>query len=134
MYLPNILQNCKFMNVEPRLCIYPTYYINVKELSLCIKLWFSNTYIFSTCWSKPLIFQTLIFSSNRIHSLKYLRFTAFDYKDIEIRKSYFVTKTQFLYEYETLVMYLTNILQYCKFMNVEPRLCIYLTYYNYVNL
>ena len=37
-----------------------------------------------------------ILSSNRIHSLKYLRSTALDYKDIEIRKSKFVTKTQFL--------------------------------------
>ena len=44
-----------------------------------------------------LIFQTWIFSSNRIHSLKYLRSTALDYKDIEIRKSLFVTQTQFLY-------------------------------------
>ena len=29
-----------------------------KELSLCNKLRFSNTYIFSTFWCKPLIFQT----------------------------------------------------------------------------
>ena len=28
-----------------------------KELSLCNKLWFSNTFIFSTWWWKPLIFQ-----------------------------------------------------------------------------
>ena len=30
----------------------------VKESSLCNKLWFSNIYIFSTWWCKPLIFQT----------------------------------------------------------------------------
>ena len=29
-----------------------------KELSLCNKLWFYNTYFFSTWWCKPLIFQT----------------------------------------------------------------------------
>ena len=61
--------------------------IVLKELSLCNKLWFSNTYIFSTGWCKPLIFQTYIFSSNRIHCFKYLRSTALGYKDIEIRKS-----------------------------------------------
>ena len=33
---------------------------NEKELSLCHKSQFSNTYIFKTRWSKPLIFQTLI--------------------------------------------------------------------------
>ena len=31
-----------------------------KELNLCQKLKFSNSYIFSTKWLKPLIFQTLI--------------------------------------------------------------------------
>ena len=30
----------------------------LKELSLCNKLWFYNTYFFSTWWCKPLIFQT----------------------------------------------------------------------------
>ena len=71
-------------------CIFSTQNFVVvltKKSSLCNKLWFSNTYIFFTWWCKPLIFQTWIFSSNRIHSLKYLRSTALDYKDIEIRKS-----------------------------------------------
>ena len=44
---------------------------------------------------KPLIFQTCIIWSNRIHSLKYLRFTTLGCKDKGIRKSEFVTKTQF---------------------------------------
>ena len=43
-----------------------------------------------------MIFQTLIILANRIHSLKYLRSTALGLKDIGIRKSEFVTKTQFL--------------------------------------
>ena len=53
----------------------------------CVINKLTYTYIFSTWWCKPLIFQTWIFSSNRIHSLKYLRSTALGYKDIEIRTS-----------------------------------------------
>ena len=68
-----------------------------KELSLCYKLKFSNPYIFTTGWRRSLIFQTYIIWSNRIHSLKYLRFTTVGCKDIRIRKYEFVTKTQFLY-------------------------------------
>ena len=68
-----------------------------KELSLCHKLKFSNPYIFTTGWRRPLIFQTYNIWCNRIHSLKYLRFTTVGYKDIRIRKFEFVTKTQFLY-------------------------------------
>ena len=44
-----------------------------KELSLCHKSQFSNTYIFTTKWCKPLIFQTYTVWYNRSHSLKYLR-------------------------------------------------------------
>ena len=44
-----------------------------------------------------MIFQTIIWS-NRTHSLKYQRYTALESKDIGIRKSEFVIKTQFLYE------------------------------------
>jgi len=44
-----------------------------------------------------LIFQTWIILSNRIHSLKYLRSTTLGCKDIGIRKSEFVAKTQFLW-------------------------------------
>ena len=58
---------------------------------------FGKTYIFSTLWCKLLIFQTYIIWSNySIHSLK-LRTTTLDCSDIEIRKSDFVAKTQFLY-------------------------------------
>ena len=42
------------------------------ELSLCHKTQFSNTYISKTRWRKPLVFQTLIIWSMRIHSLIYL--------------------------------------------------------------
>ena len=44
-------------------------------MSLCHKL--SNPYIFATRWCKPLIFQTKIIKSNKIHCLKYLRFKTF---------------------------------------------------------
>ena len=43
-----------------------------------------------------MIFQALIIWFNRIHSLKYLRYATFGSKDIVIRKSDFVAKTQFL--------------------------------------
>ena len=68
-----------------------------KELSLCHKNWFSYPYIFLTWWRKALIFQTKVILSNRIHSLKYLGSTTLGCKGIEIWKSKFVAKTQFLY-------------------------------------
>ena len=43
-----------------------------------------------------MIFQTQMIWSNRIHSLKYLSYATFGSKDIVIRKSEFVAKTQFL--------------------------------------
>ena len=46
---------------------------------------------------KSLIFQPYIDQSNRIHSLKYQRFRTLCLKDLGIRKSEFVAKTQFLY-------------------------------------
>ena len=61
------------------------------------KLWFYNHYIFRIQCRKPLIFQTYIIWSNRIHSLKYLRSTTLESKDIGFRKAEFVAKTQFLY-------------------------------------
>ena len=67
-----------------------------KELSLCPKIKLLNPYIFAAWWCKPLIFQTLIIWSNRIHILKYLRFTTFGCSDLGIWKSEFVAKTQFL--------------------------------------
>ena len=66
-----------------------------KELSFYHKLWFYNRHIFSTWWCKPLICQTIIIWSKMIHSLKYLRSPTIKCKDIGIRKSEFVTKTQF---------------------------------------
>ena len=56
-----------------------------------------NHKIFRTRCCKPLIFQTQITWFNRIHSLKYLRYATFGFKDIVIRKLEFVAKTQFLY-------------------------------------
>ena len=64
-----------------------------KELNLCNKIKYLNPNIFRTRCCKPLIFQTLIIWSSRIHSLKYQRSTTFGSKDIVIRKSEFVTKT-----------------------------------------
>ena len=67
-----------------------------KELSLLNKIKYLDLNIFWTRCCKPLIFQTQIIRSNRIHSLKYLRSTTFSSKDIVIIKSEFVAKTQFL--------------------------------------
>ena len=58
----------------------------LKKLSLCHKI---------PC-RKSLIFQTYIIWSNRIHSLKYLRSTTLEFKDVGFRKAEFVAKTQFL--------------------------------------
>ena len=58
-----------------------------KEFSFCNKLEFSNHNIFATLWCKPLIFQTQVFWSSRMHSLKYLRSTTLGCKDIGILKS-----------------------------------------------
>ena len=52
--------------------------------SLALK--FFNPYIFATGWCKPLIFQTLMFLSNRNLPLKYLRSISLGCKDIGIRK------------------------------------------------
>jgi len=54
---------------------FPSTFISspLKELSLCNKPQFSNTYISTTKLCKPLIFQTLIVWYNRSNSLKYLR-------------------------------------------------------------
>ena len=77
--------------------IFVTEFIWKKELSLCRKLNYLNPNIFRTRCCKLLIFQTQTIWSNRIHSLKYLKFTTFGSKDIVIRKSEFVAKTQFLW-------------------------------------
>ena len=68
-----------------------------KELSFWNKFKFSNPYIFTIWRSKQLIFQTYIIWSIWIYSLKYLRSTTLESKDIWIRKAEFVAKTQFLY-------------------------------------
>ena len=59
------------------------------------KLKFLNANILAK-WCKPLICQTQIVLSKNIHSLKYLSFTTLGCRDIGIRKSEIVTKTQFL--------------------------------------
>ena len=78
-----------------------------KDLNLCYKFNFCNPYIFATWLYKPLIFQTHIIWSNSIHSLKFQRSTTLGCSDIEIRKSEFVAKAQFLYllQLETLGAY-----------------------------
>ena len=77
--------------------IFVTEFIWKKELSLCHKLHYSNPNIFRTRCCKPLLFQTQTIWSHRFNSLKYLKFTTFGSKDIVIRKSEFVAKTQFLW-------------------------------------
>ena len=49
---------------------------DVKELSFCHKLWFSNFNIVATQCHRPLIFQTMNASRSNNVSLKYQRFTS----------------------------------------------------------
>ena len=70
------------------------FYEPPKELSFCHKLKSSDSNIFGIWWCKPLIFQIYIILSIRINNLKYLRSTTLGHKDIEIRKSEIVVKTQ----------------------------------------
>ena len=78
-------------------CLNNQIYGLAKELSFYHKLKFSNLFIFVTWWREPYIFQTEIIRSDRIHSLKYLRSMSMGCKDIRIRKSEIVAKTQFLW-------------------------------------
>ena len=73
-------------------------YLNLRPKELCLwnKIKYLNLNILRTRCCKPLIFQTQIIWCNRIHSLKYLRSATFGPKDIVIRNSEFVAKTQFL--------------------------------------
>ena len=68
-----------------------------KELSFCHKIKSSDPNIFATWWCKPVIFQTYIIVSISINRLKNVRSKTLGYKDMEIRKSEFVAKTQLLY-------------------------------------
>ena len=72
-------------------------YVAIKKLSLWNKIKYLNLNIFRTRCCKPLIFQTQIIWSYRIHSLKYLRSATFGSKDKVIGKLEFVAKTQFLF-------------------------------------
>ena len=69
---------------------------NIKILSFCHKLWFSNPYIFAIQSLRPKLFQSIIFFRSIQSSLKYLRITPSGYRNIVIRTFEFVAKTQFL--------------------------------------
>ena len=58
----------------------------------------SNLHIFATKSRRPQIFQTMNSARCKNLSLKYQRFAPSGRKNISIRKSEFVTKTQFLYQ------------------------------------
>ena len=55
-------------------------------MSFCNKLKFTNSFIFATWWCKPIIFQTYVIRSNRIHSLKEQMYTTSGCKDTRIKK------------------------------------------------
>ena len=69
------------------------------EMSICHKLWLSNSYNIAIHSPRPFIFQTI--NSVRSNSLKYQRFTPSGCEAIGVRKSQFVAKTQFLYPYNS---------------------------------
>ena len=91
-HLTQQIQILKYLQIFEKLNIYSREKLNIckfplkasvqkimlNEMSFCHKLKFSNPYIFTIWWCKPLIFQTL------------------GSKDIEIRKVEFVAKTQLL--------------------------------------
>jgi len=86
-----------------------------KELSSWHKLWYSNSYIFTTQCLRPLIFQTMncIISINL--SLKYKNFTESGCKEIGIQNFEVVAKTQFLYEWNPGVnIYFFKLFKICK--------------------
>ena len=69
----------------------------IKEMtmSICNKLWLSNSYNIATHSPRPFIFQTInSFRSNSL-SLKYQRFTPLGCEAIGDRKFEFVAKTEF---------------------------------------
>ena len=101
------------LKVGPVLKSYP---FGLKEMSFCQKFWFSNPYIFAVWCCKPLMFQTIIIWSKRIHSLKYQRSSTLNYKEIGIRKLEFVAKTQFQSLHLYLITYIVykDIFKYLK--------------------
>ena len=106
--------------------------LEVKELSVWNKIKYLNLNIFRTRWCKPLIFQTQIIWSNRIHSLKYLRSATFGSKDTVSRKSEFVAKTQFLYK--SICQILEKIMDFgllfrrCHSIYITLKDCFYIPY------
>ena len=97
LFTETLNRNKKFWFIHNLITMRPTPIVVSKELSLWNKIKYLNLNIFRTRCCKPLIFQTQIIWSNKIHSLKYLRSATFGSKDIVIRKSEFVAKTQFLW-------------------------------------
>ena len=69
----------------------------IKELSLCHKLLFSNSYIFAILCYR---LQTKISVRSNNLSLKYQKFSWLGMKDIGLRKFEFVAKSQFLYLFD----------------------------------
>ena len=67
-----------------------------KKLSLCHELRFSSPYIFATQCRRTYIFQTMNYVRSKDIDLKYQKFTLSGCKDIGVRISEFVAKTQFL--------------------------------------
>ena len=114
---------CSFDLNSQKIVIFLQKILN-DEMSLCHKLNFFNPYIFDTWWCtlcKPLIFHTWIIWSNRNHSENDLRSTTLGCKDIRIRKSEFVAKTQFFYlDLTRFHTYIFSI-QYCIIRQPPPR-------------
>ena len=80
-----------FLNSTLTLLTINTFKVKIwKELSLNHKLKFSNPYIVVTWWTKPLIFQTWF------DLIKFIFIFTLGCKEICIRKSVFVAKTEFL--------------------------------------
>ncbi len=97
----------------------------IKELSPCHKLWIYNPYFFGTQCRKSLILSYIIWSYI-IHSLKYLRSTTLESKDIVFRKAEFVAKTQYLFLY-LLISFSST---YLSLLSFSSKLFLFLFYFN----
>ena len=91
------------------------YLFQMKEFCLGHTLKSANPYIFGTGWCNPAIFQTYIIWSNRNPILKYLKSTTLVWKDIGIRKSEFVKKTQVNYKWK-------NVLKVYSYLSYETMM------------
>ena len=68
------------------------------------------------------VFKTYTIWSNKIYSLKYLKYMTSDCKDIGIRKSDFVPKTKFLWKRIENIIYFVSLINIGKKFSTNENL------------